>query len=490
MSNLVLPTYFEIKAELCRRKLSFFVKEFWDVVVTEDLVWNWHMDVICDEVQAVYERVFMHFDENGKRTGRLPKLYDLIINVPPGTSKSTIVSQMAQAWGWTRDASLRHITGSYGGDLAVSHSSKTRDIILSPKYRQYFPEVKIKPDANGKTDYRTTCGGQRLSTSVGAGVTGVHAHIITIDDPLNTKQQASKKEAESANKWFDNTLPTRKVDKLVTPTILIMQRLVVNDPTGHLLEKRKRGLKIRHICLPGTVGNNVSPAELKDKYSNGYLDEKRLSQPALDELKIALGAAGYAGQIDQRPVPEGGLIWQKWFIEVPDENWPDRKHMTNYGTDWDLAYTKDESNSASAYVCTGKIGNKIYIDDIGWRWLEFPKLIAWIKTLTSPHYIEAKASGKSAKQVLVSNGIPAIEVPVIGGDKIARANMATPTAEAGMVYIRKSMADRIYNDSKQGILFFPNGEFTDLADAVAQSLQRQAKKGAISSHTGNDFDDD
>ena len=113
-----------------------------------------------------------------------------------------------------------------------------------------------------------------------------------------------------------------------------------------------------------------------------------------------------------------------------------------------------------------------------------------MKTKPSLHYIEAKASGKSAKQTLVQNGIPAIEVPVAGGDKIARANMATPIAESGMCYIRASMADRLYNDSKQGILFFPNGAYADLADVVGQCLQRLNKRGTISSHSGNDFDDD
>lgn len=68
--------------------------------------------------------------------------------------------------------------------------------------------------------------------------------------------------------------------------------------------------------------------------------------------------------------------------------------------------------------------------------------------------------------------------------------MATPVAEAGMVYIRKSMADRIYNDSKQGILNFPRGKFKDLADVLAQALQRQAKKSIINSTPATDGDSD
>lgn len=466
-------------AELCRRKLSFFVKEFWDIIIEDDLEWALHMDVLCDEIQEVYERVI---------AGQ-PKLYDLIINIPPGTTKSTICTVMAPAWSWTRKAALRHITGSYSDSLSTEHSVKSRDIIRSDRYRKYFPEVIIKRDEDNKTNYKTINGGQRFATSVGGTVTGVHAHILTFDDPLNPKQAASQAELLEVNRYFDQTLPTRKVDKRVTPLILIMQRLDVNDPTGHLLEKKKTG--IRHICLPGTLTPSVKPIQYRDIYSiDGYLDPVRLGPAVLDELKIDLGPYGYAGQIDQTPVPAGGIIWQKWFIEIPDHDFPEARWGTNHGSDWDLAYTKDDENAASAYMTTFKYKNRIYIDDFDWRWLEFPALIKWMKTQVAPHYIEAKASGKSSKQTLSQQGVIAIEVPVKGGsDKIARANMAVPVAAAGMVCIRKSMADRLYNDSKQGILFFPKGHFKDLADVLAQALQRHSSGGVRVMGEDREFDE-
>ena len=45
------------KAELCRRSLYEFVQEFWDVIIPEDPVWNWHIKYICDEVQEAVVRV-------------------------------------------------------------------------------------------------------------------------------------------------------------------------------------------------------------------------------------------------------------------------------------------------------------------------------------------------------------------------------------------------------------------------------------------------
>lgn len=359
---------------------------------------------------------------------------------------------------------------------------------------KYFPDVRLKKDENGKTNYKNVYGGQRYATSVGATITGIHGHVITIDDPINTTQAASIAELETAREWFDNTIPTRKVDKAVTPMIMIMQRLAVGDPTGHQLKKSvEKGLKVRHICLPSSIGDNVKPKELKQHYIDGLLDPVRMPQSVLDNMRIELGSTNYAGQFDQRPAPADGAIWKRWFIAVPDEVFPKPSLMTQYGTDWDTAYTKDDKNSATAYVTAGKIGYKIYIDDFGFDWMEFPKMIKYMKLRPAPHYIEAKASGKSSKQVLVNAGIPAIEVKIKGGtDKIARANMSTPPAEAGMVYVRASILEKLYTDSKQGILFFPNGECADVADVLAQALQRLSKKAIVTAAndgSGGDYDD-
>ena len=453
-------------AELCKRKLSFFVKEFWETIVPNELVWNWHLDVLCDEIQEMDERVFQ----------RLPKLHDLIVNVPPGTSKTKVVSVLSTAWEFARMPSIKVFVGSYSDSAIMGIADDIHMVMKSEKYKRYFPDTEIRKGRDTMHEFKTTANGHFYAFTVGGTLTSKHADILKVDDPLNPKQAASEAELLKANNFFDKTLPTRKVDKEVTPTYLIMQRLAANDPTGHLLSKK--GKKIHHICLPGSLGKNVKPEKYKDYYIDGLLDPIRLSASVLEDMKVDLGSSGYAGQFDQSPVPEGGLIWQKWFIEVPDELFPDPAKALNLGTDWDTAYTSDEDNAASAYVTSGKVNNKIYIFDFGWAWKEFPELIKWMKTKQAPHYVEQKASGKSSKQVLVRNGIPAIEIPVKGGsDKVARAREATPTVEAGLVCIKKSMADMLYNDSKQGILFFPKGQYKDLADTLAQAIQRHNTNG-------------
>lgn len=452
--------------ELCKRDFFFFVKRFWNVVIPEDPVYNWHIPYLCQRLQEIAFRV----------RDRKPKDSDMIINIPPGTSKSTICTVMLPAWCWIIDPTLRIMTASYSASLSTDHATKSRDIIRSDLYRKLFPEIEMKSDQDNKTHYKNTAGGERYATSVTGTITGFHAHIIIVDDPLNPKEAASEADRLTANNFMDVTLSTRKVNKSVTPTILIMQRLNQKDCTGNWLEKE--GKKITHICLPGELSRDVKPEELREKYTNGLLDPTRLTREDLAELKINLGSYGYAGQIQQTPVPDDGGIWQRsWIIPVPDSEFP--KELSQKGTDWDLAYTEKQLNSASAYVTAGKLGNKMYIDDAGFTWAEFPKLIEYMKSKPAPHYIEAKASGKSAKQTLTNQGIPAIEVNVKGGDKVARAQMATPYAESGLVYCRQSILNKLLDDSRQGILVFPNGEHDDLQDALVQAINRLLGKPAF-----------
>lgn len=451
------------KAELAKRHFYRFLLEFWDVIIPDKFIDNWHIGYLCGELQKVAQLVF----------DRHPKKHDLIINIPPGTSKTTICTIAFPVWCWVNDAAVRVITGSYSADLSTAHSVKSRDIILSDKFHSWYPDIELKADMNNKTNYQNTSGGERIATSVGGTITGKHAHIIIVDDPMNAMQAASAADRKTANDWMTQTLSTRKVDKEMTPTILVMQRLHTDDCTGHMLARKAD--QIKHICMPGELAKNVHPDELKDRYQDGLLDAKRLNRAVLVEQKKDLGSYGYAGQIMQTPVPDGGIIWQKWFIPVADNVFPKPEDLEEYGTDWDTAYTDKESNDASAYCTSGRVGSKIYIDGVGCVKHEFPQLIKYMALRPAPHHIEAKASGKSAKQTLKQNGITAIEVQVIGGDKIARTSFATPRAEAGFVHVRESILDMIYNDSEQGLLHFPNGKHDDLNDAIVQAIQRHSK---------------
>lgn len=265
----------KVKAELCKRSLFYFVKEFWGVINTNDYVHNWHIEYLCDEVQKVLTWVLK--DE--------PKEYDLIVNVPPGTSKSTIITRMACAWLWANDDRKTIITNTIDSKNATEFSTSTRDIIQSEKYQLYFPHVQIRRDVSAKTFYQSANGGRRYSLTTRGSKTGKHADVLIDDDPMDYETANSPQEAKQCIEGF-KALQTRKKDKAKVPYILVMQRLSSNDTTAHAIKSLD---KVKHICLPAEdIHNNINPPELREKYVNGLLDPLRLSKEILNSQRRGL----------------------------------------------------------------------------------------------------------------------------------------------------------------------------------------------------------
>lgn len=170
LSNSITPE--AIQKELLRRKFrkSFFefVKHFWDTIIAENPVWNWHIEYMCNDLQNVFERL----------AKREVKEYDYYIyNVPPGSSKSTIISEMLPIWAWTIDPAFRYICGSYASTPAEDIASKCYKIYTSEKFGDIYPEL-VANKSGGMSNFKNGLLGERYTTSTGSGITGIHAHAI------------------------------------------------------------------------------------------------------------------------------------------------------------------------------------------------------------------------------------------------------------------------------------------------------------------------
>lgn len=310
-----LPSYSEeeILADLCRKSFKAFIREFWECVPgAGKLIWNWHIDLIADELEVAADRVFKG----------LPREYDLVFNVPPGTSKSTEISILFPAWVWTRMLEGRFIASTHTNNLVLDLASKSRSVILSDKYKACYSNVVL--DKEGEGYFTNTVGGDRRACTVGGKTpTGFHAHFLLVDDALDPQGARSEAEIETASKFMTEVLPSRKVDKETALTILIMQRLHYRDPTAVMIKvsKNEGSTPVRVICLPGVLTDKVSPPieEIREKYPEAYvednlLDPIRLPRKVLRDLEIRLGAYGYACQILQDPIPPGGGMFKETYF--------------------------------------------------------------------------------------------------------------------------------------------------------------------------------
>lgn len=461
---------------------EFFVY-FWDTITSEDLVANWHIKDICAELQTVGEWVIK----------RQPKEYDLIINVPPGSSKSSMCTILFPVWLWANDPTIQVITTSFSGSLSAKHSMDSRETIRSDKFQALFGnDFFVRKSEDAKSFYRNNLGGYRLATSTGSMVTGNHGHIIIIDDPIDPRGVKSEAVMNSVNEYVNKTLNSRKIDKRNTPTVMVMQRLHEGDPTGDWLEKMKTGSKkVRHVCLPATTDYDVSPEEYKSKYVNGLLDPVRMDPQVLAEEKTSLGSMDYAGQYGQNPAAvEGNRVKYEWFNYCNVQDIPE-------GIIWDLwidgAYTKDENNDPTGLVVMGyhRGYNRLYIRHAHCAHLEMPDVLKLVPEYALNHgmdsrsriRIEPKATGQTLRQLINADSsymFSAVDIisHLVSEGKEARLSMASPRIEAGSVWLVKGNWN---TDLTYQLCVFPKAKHDEFVDLVGYGcdfyFMKSGKKG-------------
>lgn len=474
-----------IRANKNKSSLFEFVKTFWGVIINEEPVWNWHIEYICEELQKMSVNLI----------ARKPKEYDALINIPPSSTKSTIITIMFPAWLWAIDATLRVISNSYSAGISIDHAIKSRDIILSPLYVELFPDVELKRDRRGKQSYENTQNGSRVTTSTGGSITGKHAHLIINDDaqsPMQANSEAHRHQAVEHTK----TLSSRKVDSAVTLTITVMQRLNEKDVSGYLLGLKN---KLKHIKLPAEVTENTVPLpedldEFKGKpllsyYKGGLLDAVRITRDSLESAKVSLGTRGYNGQMLQNPVSEDGdIIERKWFEKISKHSFLDllskqrNQHIQFF---LDTSYTDKTENDPNGIIGTYYIDGVVYIFCAEKVHKIFPDLITWVKeyvvknnyTSRSMIRVEPKASGLSLIQTLKrQTKLNVTNTPTPKESKTVRLHSIAPVVESRRVVLIEGSWNEDFVDEVAG---FPNAANDEYVDVLVYAVAHYTDKKSI-----------
>lgn len=480
-----------VAREINNQSFYEFLQYFWPVVSAHTFSPNWHIEYICGELEKLAYRV----------AAKKPRLYDLILNQPPGSTKTITASIMFPAWCWTKWYWMRFITASYSDALSMESAEYCRDLIRSQQFQDMYPEIDIKADKDTKSNFKIVKklpvvsrgrlpqllgGGGRYSTSVGGTLMGFHGDILIVDDPLNPTQAASDVQLGNANRWMEQTLPTRKTNKDNTPTILIMQRLHQDDPSGHILAKQKENIK--HICLPGEIRNykkQLNPPELIKFYKDDLLDQNRISWKVLKDIEADLGQYGYAGQIGQDPTPPGGGMFKVDHFQIvnslPKAN--EIMHTVRY---WDKAGTEGGKGAYTAGVRMSRLtGGRWIVEDVKrgrWASNERERIIretAEVDGTNVEVFVEQEpgSGGLESAQGTIRNlagfVIRADKPSGSEGNKIRRADPYSVQVNNGAFQILNGLWNHLYIEEHR---FFPFSTYKDQVDGSSGAFNKLVGK--------------
>ena len=125
---------------------------------------------------------------------------------------------------------------SYSEILRASFALDCRAVMESDWYRRAFPGP-AQPGQRPRDGLHDDGSGRSLCYLGRRTLTGRGGDYILLDDLIKPSDAMSEAVRTAVNEWIDRTIYTRLDDKTSDVIILVMQRLHLEDPPGHLLAK-------------------------------------------------------------------------------------------------------------------------------------------------------------------------------------------------------------------------------------------------------------
>lgn len=508
------------EADALAGSLREFVRHAAAHVLPRPLVWSWHIEAICDHLQAAYER-------------QLPRL---VITINPGALKSTLVTVLAPAWRWTNNPHERIVSASYADSLATRDSRLSRELMQGHWWQSRWGHLwDFSRDENSKINYSNTEHGFRVVTHVGGG-TGRRGSILLLDDAHNTQdaQHSTETSLQEARDWFGNTWSSRADASVDDPgvKIVIGQRVHERDVIGFLLDNDPSGDRWTHLCLPTHWSRShpfVYPDHvvLRDGFAiqgDPRTDEDELLAPAwMDEatyldVTAEMDARTIAAQYDQLPAPREGAILKRasWryfhprLLENDDEGTIAEKlpKFRIIVHSWDTSFKAKTTSDYVAGTVWGVAPPNLYLLRVVHERMGMTATMASMREARewtlgywprAAHYIlvEKAANGPEIIEEL-KREIPGVQAVIVSVDKLLRAEAAAPDLDSGNIFVPGfADADLSGPDPStpahvMGLIeecaVFPNGKHDDRVDSFSQAVNwvrlRGATKAQISPPSG------
>lgn len=441
-----------ILREYASRSLAGFARVFWRTLEpSAELKWGWALDAVCQHLEAVSR-------------GEITRL---VINIPPGSMKSLLVSVMWPAWEWcVINPGMSFVSTANNQQLSMRDARRMRLLVTSEIFRKLFPEIILTADQAAKTNFENTLRGRRNSVAY-SGITGFRGDRVIIDDPIPVKGNDADAKRLEANLLFREAVQSR-VNNERSAIVMIMQRIHEEDPAAIAME-----LGYERLIIPAVYeGANYDTARFTDPRKNmgeSFFPE-RFSIESLAQIQRALGPYAWSAQFQQNPAPRGDGIFPVSKLGYVDDV-PDGLRFVR---GWDIAATAGAGDFTAGVKLAVHDGWTYIVDVVHGQW-DAHTVAQKMRAIAMDDGIRCKQSipqdpgsaGKAFSGALVRNlsGVPVASSPETG-DKTTRAMPLASQVQAGNVRIlRAPWNDRFV----QEMATFPVGKHDDQIDAASRA---------------------
>lgn len=513
--------YTAVTAETCRRSLRKFVKSVWPLIDPAPFVNTWHIDAICDHLS------FVHLGE----------IKNLMVMVPPRSSKSSVVSVAFPAWIWADEPQEQFLCASYAADLAKLDAAKMRRVVESEWYASRYPNVIILSDENRVDRFSNTEGGYRTTISVGSKTTGLGGNYLILDDAHNAAEVEHEAARKAVITWHDGAWRSRVNNPNTARRIYVAQATHSQDVLHHVLDKEEKRWVVLRLpmeydgsrkCITyknsGKGPEGAKPIFQDPRTKPGsLLCPARYDEDTVQAIKEAVTERVWEAQYQQNPQGAGGKIWKKaWWRKWEWPKWhPEYRKSERPLPEfieiiqaYDTAFEQSEQDSFSVRTTwglflhqdmkqldKGRIGyseervNAIVLERKKWR-PGFGELRDeavesfnyWADAGVEPDrvLVEKKASGHDLVKELRAKKLPVRAIKV-QGDLVYRAHMASLPLQKGAIWY----PDRPWAKSFIEICGqFPDVDFDDEISSAAIALMYMRKHMDLQLEDDDDNEDD
>lgn len=419
-----------------------YVEQAWHVLEPETVfVGGWAIRAVCEHLEAVSTGRFLD----------MGLLNLLLVNIPPGTMKSLLVSVFWPSWEWGpfKRPHLSYLATSYSDQVATRDTRKMRNLVESEWWQERWgkgTESDVYLTRRGETSFENNKRGWR-ETYAFTSLTGGRADRVIVDDPHSTEQAESELERVRTTRIFRESLHSRVNDPKRSAIIIIMQRLHPQDVSGWAITL---GRGYIHLMLPmefEVARACATPIFRDPRTEEGeLLFPERFPREVVEREKKTMTAFAVAGQYQQRPGKrEGNMFKRHWFKRIVAAPMGVR-----WVRAWDLAATEEKFSQSSTAQTAGVLMGKdaagtIYVADCVAERLENHEPL--LKNTGQadrakyfPYEIELPQdpgqAGKIQKKALARLlGEFNVRFSLQSGDKESRAEPFAAQCEVGNVYI-------------------------------------------------------